>query len=207
MKKVCCYCRVSTSEQSIDSQLEALRKYCSNQDWEIAKIYKDEGISGAKEDRPALNQLKRDCTNQKRGWTAVVVFRFDRMARSTQHLLECLTLFQKHKLDFISISEGIDTGTSVGKMVFTFLAGIAEFERTIIRERVKFGIEHAKSLGVKIGRPRRGFDVNEALRLKRDGLSWTQLSRKIGVSSATLRRMLPSLLKTPENGNVLKTCS
>lgn len=203
-KKVCCYCRVSTSEQSIGSQLEAIKKYCQNQEWEISKVFKDEGISGAKEDRPSLNQLKKDCLNQKRGWTAVVVFRFDRMARSTQHLLECLTLFQKHKIDFISINEGIDTSTSVGKMVFTFLAGIAEFERAIIQERVKSGLERAKGQGVRLGRPRIGFDVNEALKLKREGLSWKQLSKRIGVSSPTLRRILPPLLKNPENRDALK---
>ena len=198
-KKVIAYCRVSTSEQSIDSQLEAVRKYCQNQNWQISKIYKDEGISGIKDDRPSLNELKKACTNEKRGWTAVVVFRFDRMARSTSHLLECLTLFQKYKIDFISINEGIDTSTSVGKMVFTFLAGIAEFERSIIQERVKAGLERAKEQGVKIGRPRVGYDINEALKLKREGLSWSQLSKRMSVSSATLRRTLPPLLKTPKS--------
>ncbi len=206
-KKVCCYCRVSTMEQSIDSQLEAIRKYCHNQGWEISKVYRDEGISGAKDDRPSLNELKKDCANSKRGWTAVVCFRFDRMARSTQHLLECLNLFQMHKIDFISINEGIDTSTSVGRMVFTFLGGIAEFERAIIKERVKAGIERAKGQGVKMGRPRAGFDVNEALKLKKEGLSWAQLSKKIGVSSATLRRILPTLLKTSKSGCALKSCS
>jgi len=203
-KKIACYCRVSTTEQNTDSQLEAIRKYCSNQGWEIAKVYKDEGVSGAKDDRPALNELKKDCLNQKRGWTAIVVFRFDRMARSTQHLLECLNLFQKHKIDFISINEGIDTSTSVGRMVFTFLGGIAEFERAIIRERVTSGIERAKAQGVKIGRPRAGFDINGALKLKREGLSWAELSKRVGVSVGTLRRVIPALLKTHEKGHALK---
>lgn len=194
-KKVCCYCRVSTSEQTIDSQLEAVRRYCQNQSWEITKLYTDEGVSGAQDDRISLNRLKEDCKNQKRGWTAVVCFRFDRIARSTTHLLECLNLFQKHKIDFISINEGIDTSTSVGRMVFTFLGGIAEFERAIIQERVKSGIERARGQGVKIGRPRIGFDVNGALQLKREGLSWMQLSRRSGVSVATLRRVISGLLK------------
>lgn len=185
-------------EQNTESQLEAIRKYCQIQGWEITKVYSDEGISGAKDDRPALNELKKDCINPKRGWTAVVVFRFDRMARSVAHLLECLTLFQKHRIDFISINEGIDTSTSVGKMVFTFLGAVGEFEKSVIVERVKSGIDRAKAQGVKLGRPRAGFDVNIALKLKREGYSWAELAKRMSVSVGTLRRVIPALLKDPE---------
>ena len=193
MKKVAIYARISTTDQNVDSQLDAVKKYCKNQDWEISKIYKDEGISGTKDDRPALSELKKACSNAKRGWSAVVVYRFDRVARSTSHLLECLQLFKNNKVDFISISEGIDTSTSVGKMVFTFLGAIAEFEREIIRERVMTGIQRAKQNNVHCGRPRKGFDVATAMKLKAQGLGYKQISKRLNVPRATIFRYLSAL--------------
>ncbi len=195
-KKVVAYCRVSTNEQSIGSQLEAIKNYCINQNWELVKVYEDCGISGAKDQRPGLDELKRDCMKQRRGWTGVIAYKYDRIARSVTHLLHCLNLFQSYKIDFISISEGIDTSTSVGKMVFTFLAGIAEFERSLISDRVKAGIEHAKATGKVFGRPRVGFDVAEALRLRnQENCSLRQIGKKLNVSYATVFRTLNGVSK------------
>jgi len=132
MKKVIIYGRISSDEQNIESQLQAVRKYCKIQDWIISKEYIDKGISGSKDSRPSLDKLKADC--KKGTIQAVVVFKFDRIARSTSHLLECLNLFQRYGVDFVSVTEGVDTSTSVGKMVYTFLGAIAEFERSLIQE-------------------------------------------------------------------------
>jgi DNA invertase Pin-like site-specific DNA recombinase len=189
--KVAIYCRVSTNEQHVETQIASIQKFCEAQGWSIVETYQDVGVSGAQDSRPALDKLKKDCVKGK--FKAVVVFKFDRMARSVGHLLECLELFRKHGIDFISISEGIDTSTAVGRMVFTFLGAIAEFERSLIRERVTAGIARAKSEGVKLGRPRRGFDFAEAMRLKNSGLGYKQIARQLGVPRSSLHRYLRTL--------------
>jgi DNA invertase Pin-like site-specific DNA recombinase len=194
MKKVIIYGRISTDEQNIESQLQAVRKYCANQDWTITKEYIDKGISGSKDSRPSLDQLKADC--KKGAIQAVVVFKFDRIARSTSHLLECLNLFQRYGVDFVSVTEGVDTSTSVGKMVYTFLGAIAEFERSLIQERVRSGIQRAKASGVHCGRPRIGFEVSEAIQLQREGWSLRRIADKLNVSYGTVNRALKSVTKT-----------
>ena len=146
--------------------------------------------------RPALDELKSACRDGG-GFDVLVVWRLDRLARSTMHLLEILSLLQSSKVAFASVTEAIDTLTPAGRMLASFLAAVAEFEREIIRERVQAGLARARQEGTRLGRPRVGFDVNEAIRLKRDGLSWGQLAKRVGVSSATLRRTLPRLLRNP----------
>jgi len=176
MKKIVIYGRISTDEQNIESQLQAVRKYCKNQDWIISKEYIDKGISGSKDSRPSLDELKADC--KKGTIQAVVVFKFDRIARSTSHLLECLNLFQRYGVDFVSVTEGVDTSTSVGKMVYTLLGAIAEFERSLIQSRIRSGVQRAKNAGVHCGRPRIGFDISEAIKLKSEGFSLRRIAKK-----------------------------
>lgn len=196
MKRVAAYLRVSTKDQTCDNQLHAVEKYCLSHDWRIKKTFIDEGISGSVDKRPELDELKEAVKAGK--YDCVMVFKFDRLARSTTHLLSCLKLFQQHDCDFVSVTEGIDTSTNIGKMIFTFLGAIAEFERSLIQERIKAALALKKDQGIKLGRPRKGFDVNEALQLRLAGLSWNELSKRTGVSSGTLRRTIPPLLKNPE---------
>jgi len=191
MKRVAIYGRISTSDQCIETQLQAIRQYCKNQEWEVVKEYLDEGISGSKDSRPALNELKEDCRKGK--IKGVIVYKFDRLARSTAHLLECLTLFKQYNIDFVSVTEGIDTGTSVGKMVYTFLGAIAEFERELIKERVKAGMERAKNAGIHCGRKRVGFDLEKALELRRQGLGYKQIAKHVTASRSTLHRYLKNI--------------
>ena len=198
MKKVACYCRVSTNDQNVNSQLNVIKTYCQSQGWELVKIYKDEGVSGAKNDREALNQLKLDCGRQRRGFSAILVYKFDRLARSTSHLLDCLKLFQSNGIDFVSCTEGIDTSTNVGKMVFTFLSAIAEFERNLIAERVQTGLKRVRLEGKILGRPRVGFDVGEAMKLRSEGWSLRRISEKLNVSYSTINRTLNSVSKTQD---------
>jgi len=197
--RIALYCRVSTSGQTTENQKRDLTRYCDSRDWPVAQVFEDVGVSGAKDSRPALDDLMRQAKQKK--FNTVVVWKFDRFARSTQHLLQALQEFQALGIDFVSYSEGIDTSTPMGKMIFTFLAAIAEFERSLIKERVKAGIERAKAQGVHCGRPRVGFDVNKALRLKREGMSWSQLAKRMKVSVSTLRRTLTPLLKSPDGGS------
>ncbi len=191
MKRAAIYLRVSTSEQTTENQKLAIENYCKVQNWKISKVYDDSGISGAKDDRPGLNQLKKDCT--KKAFDVVIVHRFDRMARSTSHLLECLNLFQRYNVEFVSVSEAIDTSTSVGRMVYSFLAAIAEFERNLIKERVKAGIDRAQKTGIHCGRPRKGFDINKALELKRQGMGYKQIAKQFTVSHMTIYRYIKDI--------------
>jgi DNA invertase Pin-like site-specific DNA recombinase len=122
----------------------------------------------------------------------ILVWRFDRFARSTQHLLSALKQFQSLGIDFISYNEGIDTSTSVGKMVFTFLGAIAEFERELIRERIQAGLRRAKNSNIKFGRPRTGFDFEKAIKLRKDGLGFREISIILNVSIGKLHKFIKS---------------
>jgi DNA invertase Pin-like site-specific DNA recombinase len=195
MKKVALYLRVSTSKnQTVESQRLELEAYCQRQGWVIAQTYEDSGISGTKYDRPALQQMLRDSAKGK--FEVLMVFKVDRLARSTSDLLHILQQLKANGVDFISSTQNIDTTTSMGKMVLTFLGAIAEFERETIVERINSGISRAKAEGVRFGRPRSGFDVNKALEMKRNGKSWNDIAKALGVSKATVRRTLTPLLKT-----------
>ena len=148
---------------------------------------------------------------QRGKFDVLVVWKIDRLARSVSHLLEILNLLRGSHVDFCASTQGIDTTTAHGRMVFTFLAAIGEFERELIVERVASGIARAKSNGVRFGRPRVGFDIQQALKLRQGGLSWGKLAKRTGVSSATLRRAIYPLLKTPaaKSGRITgsKLCS
>jgi len=192
-KKVALYFRVSTNLQTIENQRLELEKYCERQGWVIVKTYNDTGLSGSKSDRPALNEMLQDAAKNK--FQVLVVWKIDRLARSTMDLLNILMTLKNNGVDFCSTTQAIDTTTSYGKMVMTLLGAIAEFERDTIIERVNVGLSRAKANGVKLGRPRVGFDVGKALQLKRDGSSWTGIAKELKVSSATLRRIIPALLK------------
>jgi len=130
-----------------------------HKDWHIIE-YLDSGVSGTKDQRPALNQLMADARRGK--VDRVIVWRFDRFARSVSHLLRALEEFRPLNVDFVSVTEAIDTSTPMGKMVFTVLAAVAELERSLIVERVRAGQRAAKARGKRIGRanskqPRLGF--------------------------------------------------
>lgn len=178
--KVAVYARVSTAEQNPDTQLTILRDYCRSRGWEIAGEYIDQGVSGAASSRPQLDELMRDATRLQ--FKAVLVWKFDRFARSVQHLLTALRHFQSLGIEFVSLTEAIDTTTPIGKMVFTFLGAIAEFERDLMRERTLAGVAHARASGKQIGRPRVAVDLPKLLQLKARGLSYRQIARETGYS-------------------------
>ncbi|MEI6807914.1 MAG: recombinase family protein [bacterium] len=192
--KIALYLRVSTSDQTTENQKRDLLRYCESRKWEVVKIFEDTGISGTKHDRPALNELMDFA--RKGNCQAILVARFDRFARSTQHLLEALKEFQSLGVDFISYSEGVDTSTAAGKMIFTFLSAVSEFEVALIRSRVKSGIARAKAQGVKCGRPRAGFDVARAVAMQKDGKSLREIGRELGVGCATVYRTLSGVSKS-----------
>jgi DNA invertase Pin-like site-specific DNA recombinase len=164
-------------------QRRELREYCQRRGWMVAMEYVDVGISGSKEKRPELNRLMTDA--HRRRFDAVVVWRFDRFARSVSHLLRALETFNSLGIAFVSLSEQIDTSTPTGKMVFTVLGAVAELERSLIVERVKAGLRNARAKGKRLGRPGSGVDLATIRRLRAEGASWRAVGRHCGVSAAT----------------------
>jgi site-specific DNA recombinase len=146
----CGYIRVSSDEQvrhgiSLDTQKHRIRSYCQAQGLELYHIYADEGLSGARQDRPALAELLGNL--QRNNIKAVVVWKFDRIARNARHLLEIVETLQNSNIRFVSVTESFDTGSHIGKFQITVLAACAEFERALIVERLKDNLSHKISLG------------------------------------------------------------
>jgi DNA invertase Pin-like site-specific DNA recombinase len=149
--KVAIYARVSTANNGQDPTMQTreLREYAERRGWTVAGEYVDIGISGTKEKRPELDRLVADA--HRRRFDAVVVWKFDRFARSVSHLLRALETFKAQGIEFVSFSEQLDTSTPAGKLVFTVLGAVAELERSLIVERVKAGLHNARSKGKKLG--------------------------------------------------------
>lgn len=135
--KCAIYSRVSTSDQSVDMQLDELRTFCERREFDIVQEYVDRGVSGARESRPALNRLLADA--RRRRFDGVLVYRYDRFARSLRQLVNALGEFDSLGIHFISLHEGVDTSTPSGRLIFGIFGSIAEFERSLITERVKSG--------------------------------------------------------------------
>jgi len=193
--RVALYARVSTTDQSTDSQLLDLRRYVSERDWNIFKEYVDEGISGTKDSRPALNVLMNDA--KKRKFDVVLVWRFDRFARSTKHLILALEEFKNLGIDFVSYQENIDTSSPLGSAIFTIIGAVAQLERDIIAERVKAGLRRAVGAGQQLGRPRgTALDIEALYRLRMKGLSLQQIAKELNTSKTTVSRLLGGFRKT-----------
>ena len=184
--RIAIYARVSTKNngQDPETQLMALRDYAKARKLEIFTEYVDVGISGSKDSRPALNSMMADA--RKRRFDTVLVARFDRFARSTRHLVLALEEFNALGVDFISLSESIDTSTPMGKMVFVVISAVAELEKSLIRERVVMGLQRAKAEGKPIGRPSVHLDSDELQTLREEGLSFRAIARRLGVSHPTV---------------------
>jgi DNA invertase Pin-like site-specific DNA recombinase len=186
--KAAIYARVSTANNGQDPTMQTreLREYCECRGWTVAGEYVDIGISGTKEKRPELDRLMGDA--HRRRFDAVVVWKFDRFARSVSHLLRALEAFKAQGIDFVSYSEQMDTSTPAGKMVFTVLGAVAELERSLIVERVRAGLRNAKAKGKSLGRPRLAVDAARIAALRSQGLSWAKIGEQLGLGEGTVRR-------------------
>jgi len=198
------YARVSTLlVQDPSVQLRELRDLCERRQWDVGGIFTDIGVSGAQERRPQLDRLLADC--RKRLFDVVVVYRYDRFARSVRQLVNALAEFDALGIQFVSVSEGVDTSTPNGRLVFGIFATIAEFERELIRERVRSGLAAAKARGRRLGRPRRRFDVQRVVDLRAQGRSWRSIGRELGVGVTTARDALERRAKNPVLGDAENT--
>ncbi len=185
--KVALYARVSTVGQDPEVQLVALRAHAAQRGWQVVEEFVDRGVSGAKERRRALDLL------MKAAWAGqfqvVLVWRFDRFARSVKHLVAALETFRTLHVGFVSLQEQLDTATPIGQAMFTIIGAMAQLERDIIRERVKAGLERAKARGIRLGRPRVPVAAHELVTLREQGLSVGEMARRLRCSRSTVRRL------------------
>lgn len=187
MNRAAIYARVSTHNgQSPEMQLNEVRAYCERRGWAVAGEYVDTGISGSKERRPALDRLLAHC--RKRQVDAVVVYRYDRFARSVRQLVNALEEFRSLGIDFVSLHEGVDTSTPNGRLVFGIFASIAEFGRELIRDRVRSGLAAAKARGKLLGRPRVAVDELRIAELRAAGRGWKAIAAELGLGVGTILR-------------------
>jgi DNA invertase Pin-like site-specific DNA recombinase len=167
----------------------------------VSSEYVDIGISGAREKRPELDRLMADA--HRRRFDAVVVWKFDRFARSVSHLLRALEAFKSQGIEFISFSEQLDTSTPAGKLVFTVLGAVAELERSLIVERVRAGMRNARARGKQIGRPPLTLLSSEMRRSiceihKAGGTSLRQLAVRFSTSVASVQRCIRAYQRLSE---------
>lgn len=191
--KAAIYARVSTVDQEPENQLQELRRYIAARGWTAATEYVDRGVSGAKDRRPALDELLADA--KRRRFDVVVCWRLDRLGRNLKHLITLLEELQALGLAFVSLAEGIDATTPAGKLQMHILGAIAEFERERIRERVMAGLQRARTQGTRLGRPR---VLVPSERVKGvAGLSVDAAAHALGVSRSTLKRWRRQVQQSP----------
>jgi DNA invertase Pin-like site-specific DNA recombinase len=192
------YYRVSTSGQTHALQRDELRRLAEHRGFTTVE-YTDTG-SGSGLKLPERDRMLADARAGK--LDIVVCWKFDRFGRSTRDLLDALDCFRRWNVEFISVSEGLDTSTPMGKLVFTMFAALGEFEKSLIAERVRAGLAAARRRGKTIGRPRRSFDLSRARKLIDTGTGLAATARAVGVSPRTLRRHLAGLAGRQNPGEI-----
>jgi DNA invertase Pin-like site-specific DNA recombinase len=203
-ERVALYARVSTHNgQDPEVQLRDLREYAGRRGLEIVKEYTDVGISGSKDSRPMLNQLMADASQRR--FDAVLVWKLDRFARSLRHLVNALAELEALGVAFISFRDNVDLSTPSGRLMFQIIGAMAEFERSLIQERVRAGLRNAKAKGKQLGRPRCDVDETMIEILRASGASWRSVAQQLGIGVGTVHRIAQRRSKScprpiPENG-------
>jgi len=186
--RVALYARVSTfNGQDPEMQLSELREYAYRRGWSITREYVDQGVSGSKESRPELNQLMADAHRRK--FDALLVWKIDRFGRSLKHLVNALADLCAYGVAFVSFRDNLDLSTPSGRLMFQIIGAMAEFERSLIQERVRAGLRNAQAKGKRLGRPRREIDANRVLAMRKTGSTWRAISKELGVGVATIHRI------------------
>lgn len=176
MGSIAVYLRVSTDKQTkgLEAQERVLKAYLSENDIKAYRLYKDEGISGAKSSRPQLDKMMKSIRSGEH--SSVLVYSFSRFARSTRHLLTALEEFQSLDVSFVSLTEKVDTSSPMGRALFTIISAISQLERELVGERVRNGLANAKAKGKRLGRPQTR--NNELIKeLLSRGMSYRQIAR------------------------------
>jgi DNA invertase Pin-like site-specific DNA recombinase len=165
-------------------QLREMREYTQRRSWAIAGEYVDAGVSGAKDSRPELNRLMADAKH--RHFDAVLVWKLDRFGRSLKHLVNALAEFEALGIAFVSLKDNLDLTTPSGRLMFQVIGAMAEFERSLIQERVRAGLRNARAKGKRLGRPAVVVDAAEITKLRSEGLSMVSIAQNLGVSVGTV---------------------
>jgi len=188
--KAAIYARVSTLDKGQDTevQLRDLRSYAQARGWIIASEYVDKGQSGAKDRRLELDRLMKDV--RKRKVDLILCWRLDRLGRSLKHLILTLDELQSVGVGFVSYNENLDLTTSTGRLMFQLLGAFAEFERNLIKERVKAGLANAKAKGAKLGRPSPEFDEDELIRLRKSGVTIRGIAERLNLRKSFVHKTL-----------------
>jgi len=195
-KRVALYCRVSTGDQHLETQLYDLREMTKQRGYEVAHEYTDV-ISGARAKRPGLDELLADARRHR--FDIVLVAAFDRVARSVRHFLEVLDELSHLNIEFVSLRENIDTGGPLGRAIVVIVGAIAELEKSLIVERVRAGMRRAKLEGRRIGRAPLDIDRAQVVVDRRAGMSLSQVAQKHRISRASVCRLVkePGGVKKP----------
>lgn len=190
-KRVALYVRVSTDGQTVENQLMELEKIAHRMGWEVVHIFKDEGISGAKgrKERPGFDALSKAVIRKE--IDLVAAWSVDRLGRSLQDLVGFLSELHAKGVDLYLHQQGLDTSTPAGKAMFQMMGVFAEFERALIQERVKAGLNRAKTEGKTLGRPRVSKDVElSIIQARQDGKGIREIAQEVGVGVGTVMRVL-----------------
>lgn len=188
-KTVGIYARVSTDKQTVDMQIHELKGYIKRRGWNLYREFIDQGYSGSDTKRPAFQDMMNEA--KKRKFDILLVWKLDRLGRSMKDLVMVLNELGGLGIDFVSYDNNLDTSTPTGKLVFHVIGAVAEFEKDIIKERVKAGLENAKRKGKKLGRPGVGGSViEEAKVLRGEGKSFRTIGKQLGISEGAVRKGL-----------------
>lgn len=186
---VAIYARVSTDRQTVDMQIHELKEYVKRRGWNLYREFIDQGYSGSDTKRPAFQEMMNEA--KKRKFDVLLVWKLDRLSRSMKDLVMVLNELGGLGIDFVSYDNNLDTSTPTGKLVFHVIGAVAEFEKDIIKERVKAGLENAKRKGKKLGRPSVNDSViEEAKVLRGQGKSFRKIGKELGISEGVVRQRL-----------------
>jgi DNA invertase Pin-like site-specific DNA recombinase len=185
---VALYGRVSTLKHGQDPELQMreLREYVARRGWHVSGEYVDRGFSGSKDSRPALNHLMSDACSRK--FDTILVWKLDRFGRSLRHLVNALAEVEAMDIAFISLRDNLDLTTPSGRLMFQIVGAMAEFERTLIQERVRAGLRNARRKGKRLGRPTVVVDAAKIALLRAEGLGWKAVAREMKLGVGTVRK-------------------
>jgi DNA invertase Pin-like site-specific DNA recombinase len=190
-KRVALYARVSTDEQTTENQLRELRAVAARHDWTIVQEFVDQGISGSKgrDQRPQFDALQIGVARKE--FDQVAAWSVDRLGRSLSHLVQFLDELKAKGVDLYLHQQALDTSTPAGRMVFGMCSVFAEFERSMIQERIRAGLQRARAKGIKLGRARIGADIERRIReLSASGMGKVKTARTLKVGVSVVQRVL-----------------
>ena len=189
-KRVASYCRVSTKDQNCDRQLMELREVAKNHDWEIVDEYVDEGISGAKKNRPELDRMMKDAMSRK--FEMVMTIELSRLGRSVSNMCQIVDLLKSKKIDLFVKNQNISTDTIVGEFFFNIINAVSQYEKDLITQRVVSGLENARKKGRIGGRPTNLTKDNRSkiLELRKQGIPIKKIANECSVGIQTIYKVL-----------------